>query len=156
MNLSLNIRPACKQDAAVLSQLAIRSKAHWGYSDDFMQACEDELSVNVDAISDYWLAESLTEILGFYALTKISCLQYELDAMFVDPVHIGAGVGRALFLHAKEVAFDKGATSLLIQSDPNAAPFYIGLGGVLVGEKASGSIVGRMLPTFEVALTGDS
>ncbi len=98
------IRAVSVQDTGVLSQLAMRSKAYWGYSDEFMQACEDELSVKPDAIGGYRLAESGDEILGFYSLANITALQYELDALFVDPLHIGRGVGRALFNHAKGLA----------------------------------------------------
>jgi len=34
----------------LLSNLAFRSKAHWGYSDEFMAACRDELTYSSEKI----------------------------------------------------------------------------------------------------------
>lgn len=38
------IRPAKPDEAAVISELAIRSKAHWGYGRKFIDACRSELT----------------------------------------------------------------------------------------------------------------
>ena len=38
-------------EADRLSDLAFRSKAHWGYSPEFMEACREELRVAVAAIA---------------------------------------------------------------------------------------------------------
>ena len=40
----------------------------------------------------------------------------------------------------------------MIQGDPNAADFYRAAGAVQVGERASASVPGRVLPLFELAL----
>lgn len=45
-----SIRPARASDAADLSRLAIRSKAHWGYPRAFMRACRDELTFTLAQI----------------------------------------------------------------------------------------------------------
>ncbi|MGI5472915.1 hypothetical protein [Streptomyces sp. CA-132043] len=39
------IRPAFATEAETLSDLALRSKAHWGYDTAFLGACRDELTV---------------------------------------------------------------------------------------------------------------
>ncbi|MEE8545291.1 MAG: hypothetical protein V3T29_05715 [Alphaproteobacteria bacterium] len=39
------IRPARPGEAAALTDLALRSKAHWGYDAAFMAACRAELTV---------------------------------------------------------------------------------------------------------------
>jgi len=44
MHKNLTIREVDKSEADSLSDLAMRSKAHWGYSKDFMAACQKELS----------------------------------------------------------------------------------------------------------------
>ena len=40
------IRQALPSEAEYLSKLTFRSKSHWGYSDQFMQACLEELTIN--------------------------------------------------------------------------------------------------------------
>jgi hypothetical protein len=44
------IRAAHGGELEALSALAMRSKAHWGYSAAFMQACRDELTVSAELL----------------------------------------------------------------------------------------------------------
>lgn len=158
--MSIMIRNAKPDEAAALSDLAMRSKAYWGYSVEFMEACREELSVSPGNIEKskfhYVVAERQGEIVGYYALERLSATAFELEALFVEPAHIGSGVGRALITHAKRHAAGAGGRTLIIQGDPNAARFYRAAGGVLTGERESASIPGRFLPTFEIRLTNDS
>ena len=56
MTANLTIRAARVGEAGFLSELALRSKAHWGYDAAFIEACRDELSVDADRLGDaeYW------------------------------------------------------------------------------------------------------
>ena len=100
MTGAIRIRPAAARESERLTGLAIRSKAHWGYSPEFMRACRAELSVSPEAIThprfEYLVAESGGGIVGFCALARLSVEEYELEALFVEPPHIGRGVGPAL------------------------------------------------------------
>ena len=153
------IRPARVDEARLLSELALRSKAHWGYSPGFLEACRAELSYGEEQLLSeqmrFFVLESARRIVGFYALVRRSGIEFELDALFVEPAFIGKGFGRLLIEHAKSVALTMGGTKLIIQGDPNAERFYVAIGGVLTGSKESGSIPGRLLPTFSVDLTGN-
>ncbi|NEQ42855.1 MAG: GNAT family N-acetyltransferase [Leptolyngbya sp. SIOISBB] len=95
MNISLTLRTADPEDADRLSALAMRSKAHWGYSATFMSACKQELAVTpekiLDADFDYVLAEDGQTVMGFYALERLSSSQFELEVLFVDPRYLGQG-----------------------------------------------------------------
>jgi len=149
----MHVRPADAGEAALLSELALRSKAHWGYSDDFMRACTGELTYTAAEVAagGFWVLEDEGEVRGFYALGKISPTALELDALFVDPPHIGCGYGRALMEHAlAEARNTDGIERLVIQADPNAVSFYESAGAQLIGERPSGSIQGRMLPLYEI------
>jgi N-acetylglutamate synthase-like GNAT family acetyltransferase len=150
------IRAARESEALALGELAFRSKAHWGYSPEFMEACIEELSVAEEDIAApdalFRLAECEGEIAGYYALVRLSQDEYELDALFVEPQWIGRGIGRALIEHAKKSARQLGVRSLLIQGDPNAERFYLAAGAVQVGERESESVPGRMLPEFRIML----
>ncbi len=156
---SESIRAARPEDAPVLSALAMRSKAYWEYSEAFMAACRDELTYSPQKLTDdrfmFFVAESGQSIVGFHALEKLSPTRFELEALFVEPSHIGKGVGRALIEHAKTTARRSGATELVIQGDPHAERFYRAAGGTITGKRESGSIPGRYLPTFRIDLTLD-
>lgn len=150
------IRSAAASEAELLSALAMRSKAYWGYSSEFLEACREELSYSPDQIKSskllFAVAEVAGAIAGFYALDQLSPTEFELEALFVEPDHIGEGVGRALIGHAKAGAARRGGKSLIIQGDPNAVKFYQAAGGVHTGQRESDSIAGRMLPVFTVSL----
>lgn len=154
--IMLEIRKVDPLEAELISALAIRSKAHWGYDKEFMDFCIDELSHSKEQISDknsrYYLAEKNGEILGFYKLENLHLDTILLEALFVDTSAIGGGVGRTLFEHAKETAKKCGGTFLEAQSDPYAEQFYLAMGAKVTGRKESGSIAGRYLPTIQVEL----
>ncbi len=149
-----SIRPAAAGECDLLSALALRSKAHWGYSADFIEACREELTYDAEYVDDnaVFVAEKAGRIVGFYALQGISKPEAELTAMFVEPEHIGCGFGRALIDHAKGTAREFGIKAIVIQGDPNAVPFYQAAGGAYCGERVSGSIKGRVLPLFRIEL----
>lgn len=150
------IRPARAGEARLLSELALRSKAHWGYSSEFLEAVRAELSYSEKQLQSeqacFFVLETAGRPAGFYALAHQSGTEIELDSLFVEPEHIGKGFGRTLIEHAKSTAAKMGATTLIIQGDPNAERFYIAAGGVLTGTRESGSIPGRFLPTFAIEL----
>ena len=148
------IRRARRDEALPLSALALRSKAHWGYTDAFLESSRAELSIAVDDIEggDLFVAEHEGRVLGFYALGRLSAQTFELDHLFVEPDAIGGGYGAALFEHACERARSAGASVLLIQSDPHAEGFYRRRGAERVGERESDSVPGRMLPLLERSL----
>jgi hypothetical protein len=57
-----------------------------------------------------------------------------------------------LFDWAIDVARENGATQLIIDSDPCAAPFYRRMGAYDLGQAPSGSVPGRMLPRLAINL----
>ena len=150
------VRAARFDEADELTTVAMRSKAHWGYSPQFMEACRDELRVTPERIeaesTRYFVAETDGRTVGYYAIERLTQTKWELEAMFVEPESIGKGFGRLLVEHAKETAAKLGAEELVIQGDPNAEYFYVAAGGVKVGERESQSIPGRFLPLFSIPL----
>ncbi|MCX7553341.1 GNAT family N-acetyltransferase [Marinicella sp. S1101] len=146
--MSLVIQSADPSQSRLLSRLAQRSKAHWGYSAEFIQACKHELTYTAQSINKEitFVAWCDGEILGFYQLVGMNPLKGELEALFIEPQQIGSGVGKRLFTHAMNQAGQAGFKQVLIQSDPYAEMFYLKMGCVKVGEKPSLSIPGRVLP----------
>lgn len=145
----------------MLGELALRSKAHWGYDRGFLDACRAELTFRPEevALRRIVVAESAGRVLGFYSLDG-EPPNGELGNMWVEPEWIGRGVGRRLWAHAIETARGTGFQILRIDADPFAEGFYLAMGAVRIGERPSGSIPGRTLPLLEVRLvqspaTGD-
>lgn len=151
---SWRIRRALPDEAGYLSKLAFRSKAYWGYPHQFMQACLEELTMDMPFIENnpVFTMEIEGSVIGFYALEHVSACEAELGYLFVDPAFIGKGYGRRLMVHAKQQARKFGYTQIIIQGDPNAEQFYRAAGGILVGMRESASIPGRELPLFQIGL----
>ena len=145
------IRDARVDECDALSELAYASKASWGYDDAFMAACRDELTVypaDLERVRVRVAVDDAGRIEGFAGLDGD-----ELIWLFVAPAQLRTGVGAALFADACAIARAKGVAQLRVEADPFAAPFYERLGGVLQGEKPSGSVPGRVLPVYEFAVS---
>lgn len=153
------IRRAAPTEACLLSDIALRSKAWWGYPPEFMEACRDELKYTAGQLADpeccFAIAEVGGTVAGFYQLEGLSRSEPELAALFVEPEKTGRGIGRLLLGHARREARERGATALVIQSDPYALGFYVAGGAVVTGQRESGSIAGRFLPLLRLHL-GDA
>jgi len=144
------IRAANSDELEALSELAMRSKAHWGYSPAFMQACRDELTVTEDLLPFTFVKQTEAGIVGFYALCELQPDRAELELLFVEPTALQRGYGCELLVHAREQALQRGWRVIEIQGDPHAAEFYARVGATQIGERPSASIAGRMLPVFEI------
>ena len=148
------IRQALPSEVEHLSGLAFRSKSYWGYSDQFMKACLEKLTIDECYIENNptFVIEVARNAVGFYSLEHISAAEVELGFLFVEPDFIGKGYGRKLITHAQEEARHLGYGKMIIQGDPNAERFYRSAGGLLVGTRKSASIPDRELPLFCINL----
>lgn len=147
----LVLRAAAPTDAAQISQVAFRSKAHWGYDADFMAACREGLAVHPDDCDGERLvvAAAGEQIVGYYRLDGTPPTG-ELADLFVDPPCIGRGVGALLYGDALRRSCDLGFRELTIDSDPHAEDFYRHMGAVRIGDVPSTAIPGRSLPQLRV------
>ncbi len=150
------IRKAELGDREALTRLCMLSKQSNGYDDAFMAQCADELRVRDSWIVDdgFWLAATPDgELCGCIRLiADPDDTAGEVGTCFVHPDWQGRGVGKALFAQLLEAAGECGMTSLGLDSDPDAEPFYENIGFRTVGRSPSGSIPGRFLPRMELNL----
>ena len=148
------IRSARHDECALLTDLAFRSKASWGYGEQFMADCLSELTISEADIRthQFFVLESDGEVIGFCALQSCGADEGMLADMFVEPARLRAGHGRRLVEHAKDAARARGWQSLLVEADPNAQEFYSSCGGAQIGTVPSGSIAGRRLPLIKIPL----
>jgi GNAT superfamily N-acetyltransferase len=139
-------------EVEALTELSLRSKAHWGYDDDFVAACREELTVRPEHVETHRLVVAAptmtTPPVGFYGLVGTTDDDAELSALFVEPEVIGTGVGRLLFDDAVRVARSIGVRQFRIEADPFAAGFYEHMGAISTGVTPSHSIPGRSLPVY--------
>jgi GNAT superfamily N-acetyltransferase len=149
----VRVRRARCDEVDALSNLAFRSKAHWGYDDALMELWREELRVQPsDLDGGRVLVASIDgEVVGFATVTG-EAPDAELEAMFVEPTSIRTGSGTILFAAACELARELGCTRLLIESEPNAEGFYERHGATRIGHRESVSVPGRHLPLLVLTL----
>lgn len=150
MSAPVKLRLAEMCEAGALGALAFRSKAHWGYSPEFMRACRAELEVPPEQIAAGRVSVVETDdmLAGFYAVEPLDAKRYDLTHLFVDPCYLRRGIGARLLHAALQHVARANGEILEVQSDPNAAGFYASHGGQRAGDMASLSIASRTLPCF--------
>ena len=114
------IRKANVEDAVTLTDIAFKAKGYWGYSDDFMNAWKDVLTITVDDIQSkvIYLLEDDKAIKGFYCL----CIETkELETLFVAPTYIEQGLGKLLWKDILLKAEEFELSSFHFNSDPNVS-----------------------------------
>jgi GNAT superfamily N-acetyltransferase len=152
------IRHADPAEAAALSALALRSKAHWGYDAAFLEDCRDDLEVTANEIatSPVYVVDGDDGVAGYYRLAPLQDGVVDLAAFFVAPAAIGQGIGRRLWEHAVATATALGFAEIEIESDPHAEGFYRAMGAQRIGETESPVSAGRMLPLLRFRLRPDA
>ncbi|RYJ03320.1 MAG: N-acetyltransferase [Actinomycetales bacterium] len=110
-----------QREAALLSDLALHSKGHWGYDAAFLESCRAELTLGEAelAVRRTCVAEVDGAVVGFGTLEGAPTVG-EIGMLFVDPSAIGQGAGRALLAHLVDLA---AAAGFARQDSRNAASY---------------------------------
>jgi GNAT superfamily N-acetyltransferase len=145
------LRKADISEAQYLSDLAIKSKAHWGYSAEFLESCRPLIYISEKYIQEWPVVVALSgkQITGFYSL-KVIDGENRLDNLWIGPEFIKTGAGTKLFEHAVKKARELGWSYFRLAGEPNAVAFYEKLGATLIGEIPSRLKDGRPLPHMEM------
>ena len=150
--MDIQIRRAMPEEAAVLTEIAHAAKRHWGYPENWIEHWKGDLTITRDFISNHEVYVAVTdkEIAGCCALV-VKDSQAELEHMWIRPQYMGAGYGKALFVHAMQRAATLSAPAVELSADPNAEGFYKHMGATRIGEVRS-EIEGqpRVLPRMTV------
>ncbi|MGP4081218.1 GNAT family N-acetyltransferase [Pseudalkalibacillus sp. R45] len=144
------IRRAKPEEAQLLSDLALLSKAQWDYSEEFILTCRDALTLSEKYIekNEVYVLEDNRKVLGFFAFV-IKNGQAALDFMYLNPGFIGEGYGKQLWSHVVHRANELDISSFTIDSDPHAMGFYEKMGAVKIGETPSTVFADRKLPLMK-------
>lgn len=134
----IRIRAARIGEARRLSELALRSKAHWSYTAEQIKRWREDLRVTPLQIrkSLVQVAELDGVVAGFFVLEG-AAPDSSLEHFWVLPAMMGRGVGRALLARAAALAAAGGASAILIDADPHAEAFYQACGAIRVGTLAA-------------------
>lgn len=145
-------RPARLGDCAALTALARRAKAHWGYPQEWLELWADDLAFTPQRLGAWEVicAEVDGQIAAVGALS-LEPGEAEVEGLWVDPDHMGRGLGRALMDRLSAAARQAGAPTLTIAADPQALGFYERLGARQVGWEPSAP-AGRRLPLLHLDL----
>lgn len=149
----IHMRPARPDEAAALTALTRRSKAHWGYPPEMMEKWAGLLTLSPDTLRDGNVVVAERErdgvVVGYYQLAG-EPPHGELADLFIEPEAIGTGLGRTLWEHAVTAARRAGFRTLTVESDPHAEGFYLRMGAERTGEREVAP--GRLLPVLRVTL----
>tara|TARA_R110002072_G_scaffold222619_2_gene379694 strand:- start:299 stop:757 length:459 start_codon:yes stop_codon:yes gene_type:complete len=142
---------ATLEDAEVLTEIAVKSKAYWGYENDQVESWREDLTVTPKMFDESNIYKYIVDnqIGGFYILERANIRTSFLNFLFVSPDYIKQGIGHQLLQHAVAYCKDGGSAILNVLSDPNAASFYAKYGFEVIDQRES-SIPGRFLPEMEL------
>ncbi|MDG1529238.1 MAG: GNAT family N-acetyltransferase [Polaribacter sp.] len=147
------IVPADISDGKTLTDIALISKAFWGYSDALIERWRKELTITSNMIEEMTIYKFLQDgkAIGFYALNPPKKRTIELEMLFVLPDFIGIQIGKQLLHHSFEKGMELNCDSMTLLADPNALAFYESQGFYETNRKES-SIPNRFLPILKVDL----
>ena len=153
--MNLFLRRAVAGDAARLTALAHRAKAHWGYPSDWMAAWSNDLTLTPSYIeqNEVWVAAIGSVVTGMCSIEDHDQI-WMLEHVWVDPKYQRRGIGQGLVERALSVAFARRPGPVMVVADPNAAGFYARLGAKSAGTKGAPmpGAPDRVLPLFEFSL----
>ena len=148
----LVIRDGRDADFGRLREIAVDSKAHWGYDRGRVEQWAEGGDFEPESLGKrlVYVAEVDGEPVGWASLIPRGEVAW-LEDLWVEPAWIGRGVGRMLFEHVKERARDLGVARLEWEAEPNARDFYERMGGAYVRDSEV-TEWGRVLDVLGVEL----
>ena len=150
------IEKAEPHDADVLTSISFSAKRYWNYPEEYFDIWKDELTITPEYIEKnkvYVATEGIT--IGYYSIVNVETDLHLpttilprgswLEHMFIEPNHIGRGIGTMFIDHLRNQ--HPGLVKVL--SDPFAKDFYIKQGFTYITDIPS-TINGRTTPYLEL------
>jgi len=147
------IRRGDAAEAARLKEIAIASKAHWGYELARVRAWADRGDFGAETLARLalFVAEAGGRTVAWASVEPRGETAWLAD-LWVEPDWIGEGVGSGLFHRAAEHARETGARIMEWEAEPNALGFYDKMGARHLRDGTSEW--GRTLSVMGVDLDG--
>lgn len=144
--------PAVVDDAEELSNLANRSKRHWGYSKESMELWKQSLTITEDFLEKHTVIKAMLEdeIVGFFALEEIQPTT-QIAQYWVDTPFMRKGYGSEMFNYLKSFLKSKEVEKVNLLLDPNGLNFFKKRGGVVL-DKVEHKVKNKFLYKVEVPI----
>lgn len=135
---NFTIRKASLDEGKYLSELTLRSKAHWGFSQEFLNKCRPHLVIDKKYISEWTVRvlEADEELIGYFSLKTIGG-ENRLDNLWLEPKFIRKGFGSILLRDAIKAARKLDWSSFRMAVDEHALKFYEKKGAKVIGQVQS-------------------
>lgn len=136
MPFALSIRAATMAERAALEALQRQASDVWEAYREQLAAHPDAIVLPPAFIHSGWVRAAVADDdrpIGFSVVIPEAAAIHELDGLFVEPLHMHRGVGRALVDDAVARAIRDGAAALEVTAGP-AQGFYEKLGFSVIGE----------------------
>lgn len=143
----VNIRKAEVSEAELLTDIAARSEAYWGYGKDFMDSFRIQYKVTEEMIDSQptFIMEENGVVIGFYNLLS-SDMETSLEYFYIETGYIGKGYGKLLWQHMADYCKNQGIREIAFVTSPQAVGFYTRMGAVQTGETDSIVLTKRRIP----------
>lgn len=152
-NIQFALRHARTEEAGMLTELCLRSKAMWGYCEWYMKECRKHFRITEKAIGQRRVLVNTpigsTIPVGVSVFQPNNTGSAELDYFFVDPDWMGRGVGSHLYRHTCLVNRAQHRRRLYFCADRHAFPFYEKMGAKCIGFQKSETSIHPPTPQFE-------
>lgn len=138
------------EDCNLLTETALTSKRHWGYSEELITIWIDQLTIIDLNFNKGELVKCFVDdqYIGFFELRDKSpyvCLEH----FWLLPEFINKGYGTVITSEIKRRAKDKGYKYIEVYAEPNANLFYEKMGGICVKQILT-SVPGRMMKIYHL------
>jgi GNAT superfamily N-acetyltransferase len=150
----VTIRAPAPDEGRRLKEIAVSSKAFWGYDLDRVQEWADRGDFSSAQLGKLrvFVAQAGERTIGWCSLEPRGEVWW-LSDLWVEPEWIGRGVGGRLFRHGARHAQRAGAKRLEWEAEPNAIGFYEKMGARHLRDNEQ-TEWGRTLSVMGVELDG--
>jgi len=126
---------ATATDCRDLSDLAIRSKRHWGYSKEAMELWNENLTLTEDYLNSHTVIKAMLEEdpVGFFSLEEIKPTT-RIAHFWIDTPYLRKGYGSFLFRYMMKFLYDRNVEKATLVIDPNSQKFFEKKGAKVVNK----------------------
>lgn len=141
------------EDNEILTEITMKSKAYWGYSDEQMRNWSELLTITKNYIETNNVFKLIIDNLtvGYYSYSYLNEEEVKLDNLFILPNYIGIGLGKLLMNDFLNRIKNTGRKKIIIDSEPNVEKFYELYGFIKIGQIET-TIKNRYLPIMELKI----
>ena len=122
-------------DSEELTDVAVRSKRHWGYSKEAMELWNENLTVTENYLKEHTVIKAVLEdeIVGFFSLEEIKPTT-RIAHFWIDTPYLRKGYGSYLFKYMMNFLKSKNVEKATLVIDPNSQRFFEKKGGTVINK----------------------